>query len=143
MKEANDRNVPICICTTATQKAAQAVAAKSLPDIRFAHILAGDIVARKKPAPDIYLLALEKTGADAARCVVVEDSRNGMLAGVGAGAQVVVTTSIYTRGENFDEAALAVTCLGDPAGERGTLIRGEVDGYQGVLTLDMLAGLLS
>ena len=139
MNEANDSEVPVCICTTANQKAAEAVVAHSLPDIRFAHILAGDIVSKKKPAPDIYLLALEKTGTDAARSFVVEDSRNGMLAGHRAGAQVVVTTSIYTSKENFDEATLVVSCLGDREGERGTLIRGTVDGYDGILTLDMLA----
>ncbi len=48
MKEANDSDVPVCVCTTATQKAAVAVASHSLPDIRLSHILAGDIVARKK-----------------------------------------------------------------------------------------------
>lgn len=141
MKEANDHGVPICICTTAAQKSAEAVAAHSLPDIEFAHILAGDIVSRKKPAPDIYLLALEKTGKDAARCIVVEDSRNGMLAGIRSGANVVVTTSVYTKGENFDEAALVVSCLGDADGERGSLIRGNVDGYAGVLKLEMLGTL--
>ncbi|MFC1832023.1 HAD-IA family hydrolase, partial [Thermodesulfobacteriota bacterium] len=40
---------------------------------------------RKKPAPDIYLLALEKTGKDPSQCIVIEDSRNGMLAGDSAG----------------------------------------------------------
>lgn len=138
MKEANDNSVPICICTTADQKAAEAVAAHSLPDVRFDYILAGDIVDKKKPAPDIYLLALEKTGTEAARCFVVEDSRNGMLAGHRAGANVAVTTSIYTRDENFDEATLVVSCLGDRKGEQGTLIRGSVDGYDGVLTINML-----
>jgi len=53
MKEANDNNVPICICTTAAQKSADAVFNTSLPDISFSHILAGDIVEKKKPAPDL------------------------------------------------------------------------------------------
>jgi len=143
MKEANDADVPICICTTATQKAAEAVAAHSLPDIRFAHILAGDIVTSKKPAPDIYLLALEKTGTDAARCFVIEDSRNGMLAGHRAGANVAVTTSVYTREENFVEAALVVSCLGDTDGEQGSLIQGNIDGYNGILNLDILGAHIS
>ena len=141
MKEANDHGVPICICTTATQKAAEAVAAHALGDIHFSHILAGDIVAKKKPAPDIYLLALEKTGKDPSRCVVIEDSRNGMLAGHQAGAQVVVTTSIYTREELFDKAKVVVSCLGDSGGEQGTLIAGSIAEFDGVLTLEMLGTL--
>ena len=104
--------------------------------------LAGDIVDNKKPAPDIYLLALEKTGKEPSRCFVVEDSRNGMLAGHRAGINVAVTTSIYTSGENFDEARLVVSCLGDDDGERGTLIQGSVAGFDGVLTLPMLGSLI-
>lgn len=143
MKEANDNNVPICICTTAAQKSADAVVNTSLPDISFSHILAGDIVEKKKPAPDIYLLALEKTGKDPTKCVVIEDSRNGMLAGHRAGINVLVTTSIYTSGENFDKAVLVTSCLGDSDGERGSLISGSVEGYDGVLTLPMLGALIS
>lgn len=141
MKEANDHGVPICICTTATQKAAEAVVAHALGDIHFSYILAGDIVAKKKPAPDIYLLALEKTGKDPSRCIVVEDSRNGMLAGHQAGARVVVTTSIYTREELFDKAEVVVSCLGDSDGEKGTLMAGSIAGFDGVLTLEMLGAL--
>ena len=143
MKEANDNDVPICICTTANQKAAEAVASHSLPDIRFSHILAGDIVANKKPAPDIYLLALEKTGKDPSKCIVVEDSRNGMLAGDQAGIGVLVTTSIYTIDELFDRAKLVVTSLGDEDVERGTILSDAVvAGYEGVLTLPMLGSLI-
>jgi len=142
MREANDYDIPVCICTTANQKAAQAVTDQSLGDINFAHILAGDIVGKKKPAPDIYLLALEKTGANPQKCVVVEDSRNGMLAGYAAGMKVVVTTSIYTSQEDFTEASLVVSCLGDPGGERGQLLQGTVNGYNGVLHLPMFGGLL-
>ena len=143
MKEANDLGVPVCICTTATQKSAEAVVSHSLPAINLSHILAGDIVARKKPAPDIYELALEKTGKEPSRCIVVEDSRNGMLAGDSAGIPVVVTTSIYTKDEEFDKAKLVVSCLGDEDGERGTLIAGsQVQGYDGVLTLPLLGSLI-
>jgi len=142
MKEANDSNVPICICTTANQKAAEAVAQHSLADICFTHILAGDIVGKKKPAPDIYLLALEKTGTDPQQCVVVEDSRNGMLAGVNAGIKVLVTTSIYTAREDFSEASLVVSCLGDADGERGTIASGEIRDFNGVLDLSMIGSLV-
>ncbi len=142
MKEANDNNVPICICTTANQKAAQAVVEHSLADVHFAHIFAGDVVARKKPAPDIYLLALEKTAADPKKCIVVEDSRNGMLAGCAAGIKVVVTTSIYTSGEDFTEASIVVSSLGDTEGERGQLSRGTLPDYDGVLSLSMIGTLI-
>ncbi len=85
---------------------------------RFDVVLAGDVVAHKKPAPDIYLLALEKLGIDASDTLVVEDSRNGLEAAVAAGLRCVVTVNGYTEKEDFSEAALVVSSLGDPDGER-------------------------
>ncbi|WP_305989735.1 HAD family phosphatase [Roseibium sp. MMSF_3544] len=41
-----------------------------------------------KPAPDLFLLAAEKRGADPARCLVIEDSENGIKAGLAAGMTV-------------------------------------------------------
>lgn len=58
-------------------------------------VLAGDIVPRKKPAPDIYLLALDRLHAASEDCVVVEDSRNGLLAAVAARLTTVVTVNGY------------------------------------------------
>jgi HAD superfamily hydrolase (TIGR01509 family) len=80
---------------------------------RFA-VFAGDIVPAKKPDPGIYLLALDELGADPADALVVEDSRNGLLAAAGAGLRCVVTLSSYTGEEDMREAVLVVTSLGDP-----------------------------
>jgi HAD superfamily hydrolase (TIGR01509 family) len=80
---------------------------------RFA-IFAGDVVPRKKPAPDIYLLALRELQADPAQAVVIEDSRNGLLAATGAGIACLITLSTYTWHEDMTEAALVVSSLGDP-----------------------------
>jgi HAD superfamily hydrolase (TIGR01509 family) len=46
-------------------------------------------VAAPKPAPDIFLHAAHRMGADPARCVVVEDSPTGVRAGVAAGMRVL------------------------------------------------------
>ena len=77
-------------------------------------IFAGDVVPAKKPDPAIYLLAIEELGLDRADTLVVEDSRNGMLAAVGAGLPCLVTVNGYTRDESFGEAAVVVSELGDP-----------------------------
>ena len=45
-------------------------------------------VARGKPAPDLFLLAAARMGADPARTLVVEDSLTGLRAGLAAGMQV-------------------------------------------------------
>ncbi|MCX2725576.1 HAD family hydrolase [Roseibium salinum] len=45
-------------------------------------------VSHGKPAPDLFLLAAEKHGVDPARCLVIEDSENGIRAALAAGMQV-------------------------------------------------------
>ena len=79
---------------------------------RFA-VFAGDAVPAKKPDPGIYLLTLEQLGVDPADAIVVEDSRNGLLAATRAGLACVVTVNDYTRDEEFGEAVLVVSELGD------------------------------
>jgi HAD superfamily hydrolase (TIGR01509 family) len=77
-------------------------------------VFAGDIVPAKKPDPAIYLLALDRLGISPADAIVIEDSRNGLLAAVGAGLRCVVTVSGYTQDEDMSEAVLVVSSLGDP-----------------------------
>ncbi len=89
---------------------------------RFDVFLAGDVVPRKKPAPDIYLLALERLGVDPVQVLVVEDSRNGLEAAHAAGLRCLVTVNGYTEKEDFSEAILVVSSLGDPDGEQTTVI---------------------
>ena len=74
----------------------------------FEVICAGDSVPNKKPAPDVYLRTLELLELPATSCVAVEDSRNGLLSARAAGIETIVSPSIYTRDESFDEAALIV-----------------------------------
>ena len=45
-------------------------------------------VAHGKPAPDLFLLAAEKHGVAPERCLVIEDSENGIKAGLAAGMEV-------------------------------------------------------
>jgi HAD superfamily hydrolase (TIGR01509 family) len=80
---------------------------------KFEVICAGDIIERKKPAPDIYLLALENLGLPAEDCVAIEDSRNGLLSAHQAGIATVITPGIYTDDQNFDEAVLVTSNLDD------------------------------
>ncbi len=52
-------------------------------------IVASDDVRHGKPAPDCYVLAAQRLSAAPERCLVVEDSRQGIAAGVAAGMTVV------------------------------------------------------
>ncbi len=139
MKEVNDAGLILGICTTSNERAAQAVVGGMLKEIKFEFVLAGDIVDNKKPDPEIYNLALEKSGIKPEESVVIEDSRNGVLAAAAAGLNIVATTNIYTASENLSDAQIIVTCLGDADGEKGELKQGGEDlKYDGVLRLEQL-----
>jgi HAD superfamily hydrolase (TIGR01509 family) len=78
---------------------------------RFAVIGAGDQVARKKPAPDIYLWVLEQLHLAADECVAVEDSQNGLRAAKAAGLFTIVTPSYWTSTEDLSAADLILPAL--------------------------------
>ena len=139
MKEAMGIGIILGICTTANERAANSIAMGMLKEINFEFVLAGDVVSRKKPDPEIYLLALEKTGLKPEECIVVEDSRNGVLAAKEAGMHIIATTNIYTEREDLNDAGIIVTCLGDPDGEKGLLKKGlEKQEFDGIIHADQL-----
>ena len=125
MDEAIAAGVTLAICSTSNERAVTLVADKMLgPDrtAKLAGIFAGDVVPRKKPDPAVYELAKKKLGLDPTRCVVVEDSHNGLLAAKGAGLTCLITKSSYTGEEDFTEADWVVDDLGEGTG-RVTLKR--------------------
>lgn len=117
--EALDAGWTLAVASTSAEPSVRAVLEHVAPERagEFAAVLAGDVVPRKKPAPDVYELALERLGASPQEALVVEDSRNGLEAATGAGLRCVVTVSGYTADEDFTEAVLVVSSLGDPDGE--------------------------
>lgn len=112
MKEANANEISVAICSTSNEKAVKTIARSLLGDIKIDLILAGDIVTKKKPDPEIYLLALQKTGFSASEVLVIEDSENGLIAGKDAGMKVLVTVNEYTKNENLSRADAVVSSFG-------------------------------
>ena len=112
--EAQARGYRLAIATTTTPANVEALLTATLgakgSDL-FDVICAGDSVPNKKPAPDVYFRALDELGLPGGSCVAIEDSRNGLLAARAAGIETIVTPSIYTRDENFQEAALVIDDL--------------------------------
>jgi HAD superfamily hydrolase (TIGR01509 family) len=122
---AQDTGWTLAVCSTSAEPSVRAILDQAVgPEraARFDLVLAGDVVPKKKPAPDIYLLALERLGVPPDRALVVEDSRNGLLAAIGAGLRTVMTVNGYTEEEDSTEAVLVVSSLGDPDGERTRIL---------------------
>lgn len=111
-----NRGIAVAVCSTSQERAVRGVVAQ-LGDTLAAHVpvFAGDIVKRKKPAPDIYLLALEQLQLQPGSVCVVEDSAIGVAAAKAAGLPVLVTKSAYTQDEDFSQADRVVQSLVDDA----------------------------
>lgn len=117
ISEAREAGVRLAIASTTTRANIDALLRATLgpPSVGwFAAIACGDEVAHKKPAPDIYQLALRRLERDGAQCVAFEDSANGLRAAVAAGLPTVVTPTLWTEGSDFVSAGLLLPHLGDP-----------------------------
>jgi HAD superfamily hydrolase (TIGR01509 family) len=86
------------------------------PEIRKAviAIACSDMVARKKPAPDIYELLLSMLHVSAGAAVAFEDSTNGLLAAKSVGLYTVFTPNRWTTAHRSQGADLILSSLGDP-----------------------------
>jgi HAD superfamily hydrolase (TIGR01509 family) len=105
----------LAVASTSAEESVRAVLEHAVGQANAAEfaIFAGDVVPAKKPDPAIYVLTLERLGLAPSDAVVIEDSRNGLLAAVGAHLRCVVTVSSYTAEEDMSEATLVVSSLGD------------------------------
>lgn len=114
--EAAAAGLRLGVCSTSAPESVSGVLDLMGPDRKgkFEFLLAGDVVSKKKPDPEIYQLAKEHLGLPGADCMVIEDSRNGLLAALGAQMPCLITTSTYTRDEDFAGAVKVVPELGDP-----------------------------
>ena len=138
MQEAMGAGLKIAVCTTSNEQAARAITEKILKDIQFELVLAGDVVKKKKPDPEIYNLALSRLGLKPEEVFVVEDSKNGVVAAKAAGMKTVVTTNGYTEKEDVSAGDVIVTCLGDSKGEKATLRKGNLAGFDGLVHVKQL-----
>lgn len=74
----------------------------------FEVIAAGDIVLHKKPAPDIYIHALQQMDIQPDEALAVEDSENGVCSALAAGMSVLAIKSEYSSGHDLSGAKLLV-----------------------------------
>jgi HAD superfamily hydrolase (TIGR01509 family) len=143
--EATAEGVSVAVASTSTEASVRAILESTLGETRAARfaIFTGDIVPAKKPDPAIYTLALEQLGIDGSRAVAIEDSRNGLLAATNAGIACAVTVSSYTGEEDFSEAALVVSNLGDPGSPIDVLRSADAAPHREYVTLADLRAVVS
>ncbi|MGH6840712.1 MAG: HAD-IA family hydrolase [Methylocella sp.] len=117
IREAHERGARLAIATTSLRESVDVILRAMFGDDGtswISVIAAGDVVAHKKPAPDVYRYTLEKLECDPGTCVAFEDSENGVKAACAAGLPVLATPSYYLQGDDFSLATSVLSDLGEP-----------------------------
>ncbi len=116
IEDAKANGVRVAVATTTNRpnvdRLSEACFGQPAGDV-FEVIAAGDEVKNKKPAPDVFDLAVAGLGLEPAECVGLEDSRNGLLSCAEANVPCIVSPGVYTLGSDFTEATAVVACFSE------------------------------
>ena len=90
VRELRESGVPMAIVTSSDQKKMASLYSQhpEFPTL-FDKIVTGDMVTKAKPDPDCFLMGAKQLGVDIRDCIVLEDSRNGLIAARDSGARVI------------------------------------------------------
>lgn len=86
-------------------------ALRSASDIHIHARVGGEMVRRRKPAPDVYELLMNMLRVSPDSCIALDDSPNGVASARAAGAYVVATPSQWTAGLDLSAANLVLPSL--------------------------------
>lgn len=138
INEARQAGIRLAIATTTTPQNVSALLESALGKESigwFEVIGAGDIVAQKKPAPDIYQYVMQKMEIQPQQCVAFEDSLNGIKSSLAAQLDTIVTYNGYTQHDDFSGARMVLDQLGDE--DNPSLIL-QKSAHQDYLTVEMI-----
>lgn len=139
LNEARNAGLRLGIATTTTPENVTYLLRATLGEESigwFDCIAAGDIVPAKKPAPDIYLYAMEMMQLQPEECLAFEDSDNGIRSSTAASLKTIVTVNDYTRDHDFSKAALVLDQFGEPDAPF-TVLSGDT-GTEACVTVELL-----
>lgn len=89
LEEMNKRNIEVAVVSSSSTSYVEQIVSQLGIGSYLKIILGKESAKRAKPAPDLYQKALEILGADVDTTVVIEDSKNGIMAGKSAGCKVI------------------------------------------------------
>ena len=113
-----EASIPTAIASSAPARWVVGAVARLGIGPLFGAVVTGDEVAHRKPAPDVYLEAARRLGADPARSVAIEDSAPGIIAARAAGMKAVAIPHWLTERHDLTGADLTVAHAGELTLER-------------------------
>jgi len=144
IKELKENNIRIAIVSSNSEKNLHILFKQGLninPKKTFDLIAHGECTKNKRPSPEIYEWVLEKLRLPPQSCVAIEDSPRGVESAKNANLNILATPSIFTKDEDFSDAKLIVSDLG----EKDTpfkKIQGETFGNK-IVNLDLLKKMIN
>jgi HAD superfamily hydrolase (TIGR01509 family) len=83
-------NIPLAVASSSAMKSLRSKLTELKLIANFEpHIYSGEQVKRSKPHPDLFLFVAKRLQIDAKKCVVIEDSVNGVMSAFAAGMTVI------------------------------------------------------
>lgn len=119
VRDLSNAGVPIAIVTSSDRKKMQSLYSQhpEFPTL-FDQIITGDMVTKAKPDPACFLLGARLLKLDIKDCIVLEDSRNGLIAGRESGALVIGIASTLNRDTVSQLSDLTLDAVGQLTVER-------------------------
>lgn len=113
LDEARARGLRTAFASTTSRSNIDAMLLAARPSLagRFDLVLSGEDVAEPKPAPDVYLAALERLGLDASEVIAIEDSEPSLRAPLAAGIATFAVAGALWREAAFDGASAVYPSL--------------------------------
>jgi len=118
LDELADAGVPTAVASTSSARWVVPSVERLGLTHRFRTIVTANDVERRKPAPDVYIEATRRLGADPRRSVAIEDSGPGIASASAAGLTAVAIPHWLTEGHDLAAAALRVAHAGDLSVDR-------------------------
>ena len=117
IKELKKNNISIALVSSTSEVNLLNLFTKGFridPYEMFNLVAHGDCTKLKKPSPEIYEWALQKLQLPSEACIAIEDSPRGLESSNNANIKTIVTPSKLTVDENFKDARLVISNLGEP-----------------------------
>jgi len=102
------QKVDIALVTSSPRERAFALLESASIKSYFSAVITGEDVSIGKPNPEIYLLALKKTGATASTSFVLEDSESGVRSALAASIPTIIVPDLKFPAEELQKGAFGV-----------------------------------
>lgn len=113
LSDLKNKNIPAAIASSSPRDFIGVVVSKFGLQDYFSYIVSGEEVSNGKPAPDIYIETAKELKVNSKDCIVIEDSKNGVLAAKAAGMKCIGFKNINSGNQDLSKADFIVKSIAE------------------------------